>query len=242
MSLVSRHLARHAAGRVAAAAAKAAPSATQESLDPDYAALLEVLGADLHTLHNIQSIERKIDAKRGMIDRYKDWVDGALRAGADGKAAQDDIVAAMLIWSLDIQDWTYALQIGAHVLAHGVSLERFVKRTAGTVIAEEVADASIKDIDAVDHGTLVATDILTAEQDMPDEVRAKLMRAIGCKLAAEADAFDPESDNAPAGGKPAIMEAALTALRRAVTLDDKVGVKKDIEKLERELKKLAPPT
>ena len=38
------------------------------------------------------------------------------------------------------------------------------------------------------------------------------------------------------------MEAALNALRRAVTLDDKVGVKKDIEKLERELKKLAPPT
>ena len=28
-----------------------------------------------------QSIERKIDAKRGMIERYKDWVDGALRAG-----------------------------------------------------------------------------------------------------------------------------------------------------------------
>ena len=182
MSLVSRHLARHAAGRVAAAAAKAAPVPTLESLDPDYAALLEVLGADLHTLHNIQSIERKIEAKRGMIERYKDWVDGALRAGADGKAAQDDIVAAMLIWSLDIQDWTYALQIGAHVLAHGVSLERFVKRTAGTVIAEEVADASIKDIGAVDHGTLVATEILTAEQDMPDEVRAKVdeYRQRGC--------------------------------------------------------------
>lgn len=250
MSLATRHLAKHAAMRVAASAAPSAKASAKAALraaatavrDPEYAALLEQLGNDLRDLSNIQSIERKIDAKRHMIVRYDDWVAGALRAGKDGKAAQDEILVTILVWLLDVQDWTMALQIGAHVLAHGLSLPERYKRTPATVIAEEVADAALKPDGAVPHGVLIATDALTAEHDMPDQVRAKLMKAIGRTLIAEAAAFNPEDEGANAGGKPAIMAAALTALKRALSLDDGAGVKKDIETLERELKKLAPPT
>ena len=177
-----------------------------------------------------------------MIGRYDDWVLGALVAGEEGKAAQDEVVATMLVWNIDVQNWTMALQIGAHVLTHGLSLPERYKRTPATLIAEEIADASLRVVDAVDHGTLVATDTLTEGHDMPDQVRAKLMKAIGRKLMAEADAFDPEAEGANAGGKPALISAALTALKRALVLDDKAGVKKDIEILERELKKPATNT
>ena len=56
---------------------------------------------------------------------------------------------------------------------------------------------------------------------MPDEVRAKLHKAIGYGLAAS----DPAK--------------ALDHLRRALQLFANVGVKKDIERLERELKNSA---
>lgn len=248
MSLVSRHLARHAAAQLAASAggaiiangAKVAPA--PKSQNPEYAELLEQLGQDLHRLSNTQSVELKIAAKAEMVGRYEDWVLGALIAGEKGQAAQDEIVATMLIWNIDIQDWTMALQIGAHVLAHGLSLPERIKRTPATVIAEEIAEASLKDASAVDHGALIATQALTDGHDMPDEVRAKLMKAIGRKLMTEAEAFDPEAEGASAGGKPALINAALTALKRALVLDDKAGVKKDIETLERELKKLTLPT
>lgn len=221
---------------------KSAPANPDAGADTEYSRLLEQLGEDLAKLSNIQSIERKIDAKREMIDRYTPWVEGALLAGAEGGATQDEIVANMLIWHMDVQNWTMALQIGAYVLTHRLALPERYKRTPGTVIAEEIAEASLKDVASVDHGTLIATRELTDAHDMPDEVRAKLMKAIGRKLLAEADAFDPEADGASAGGKPALMSAALEALKRALVLDDRAGVKKDIETLERELKKLAAPT
>ncbi len=245
MSLVARHLARHAAAALAGkpapgtADSRAAPAPT--STNPEYDALLEQLGEDFAKLSNIQSVERKIDEKRAMIARYDSWVEGALLAGTQGKAVQDEIVANMLVWNMDIQNWTMALQLATHVLSHGLALPERYKRTAATVIAEEIAEASLANVDAVDHGTLIATRTLTDEEDMPDQVRAKLMKAIGRKLVAEAAAFNPDDDNS-AGGKPALIAAALEALKRALALDQNVGVKKDIETQERELAKLAPPT
>ncbi len=243
MSLARRHRERMAAIALAGVALTA-PSAGEAAPAPEnteYSMLLEQLGEDFTKLSNIQSIERKIEEKRAMIVRYDSWVEGALLAGSQGEAVQDEIVANMLIWNMDIQNWTMALHIATHVLTHGLRLPERYKRTAATVIAEEVADASLANVAAVDHGTLIATRTLTDDQDMPDEVRAKLMKAIGRKLVAEADAFDPDGD-AGAGGKPALIAAALEALKRALSLDQRVGVKKDIETLERELTKLSPPT
>lgn len=245
MSLVARHLARHAAAALAGTAVTAltaAASAAPPVTNPEYAAMLEQLGEDLHRLSNTQSVELKVKAKAEMIGRYDDWVLGALVAGEDGKAAQDEVVATMLVWNIDVQNWTMALQIGAHVLTHRLSLPERYKRTPATLIAEEIADASLRVVDAVDHGTLVGTATLTENHDMPDQVRAKLMKAIGRKLMAEAEAFDPDAEGATAGGKPALISAALDALKRALVLDDKVGVKKDIEILDRELKRLASNT
>lgn len=207
----------------------------------EYRDLLEQLGEDLHRLSQTQSVEAKIEAKREMLHRYRDWICGVLRAGDEGAATQDEIIAITFIWFLDIQDWEMAAQLGAHILTHKIKLERH-KRTPATILAEDVAEAALKDISAVDHGTLIAIDELTAPHDMPDEVRAKLKKAIGRNLADQAQRFDPEASEGPAGGKAALIEAALQQLRRALALNEKAGVKKDIELLERELTKITPAT
>jgi hypothetical protein len=97
---------------------------------------------------------------------------------------------------------------------------------------------SLAQAEAVDHDTLVQTLALVTGADMPDPVMAKLMKAIGRSFARKADAFDPAADNAAAGGKAAYVEAALAALARALALDRAIGVKKDIERLERQQKAL----
>lgn len=243
-SLARRHRERALAAALAGTAlASSAPLAANVGPEAtEYQLMLAQLGEDLRALSNIQSIERKIDTKRAMIVGYQAWVDGALRAGGEGRATQDEIVTTMLVWYIDTADWIMALQVAVHVLSHGLALPERYKRTPATLIAEEIADAALADVSAVDHGTLIATAEVTAKHDMPDQVRAKLNKALGRNLQHQASIFDPDANAAFAGGKPALISAALDALRRALKLDEKVGVKKDIETLERELSKLTAGT
>jgi hypothetical protein len=50
---------------------------TSGAVGQEYALLRAALGEDLRRLSQIQSVERKIAAKRGMIARYRDWITGA---------------------------------------------------------------------------------------------------------------------------------------------------------------------
>lgn len=205
----------------------------------EYQQLLASLHNDLRTLHDIQSVQGKIEAKRAMISAYLPWVEGALAAGADGRAVQDEIVVMMLVWALDVQDWALALGIACHVLDHGLTLPERYKRTPACLIAEEIADAAKVDLAAVPQDFLLKVAALVTGRDMPDQVRAKLHRAIGLGWAAQADTFDPAAETAFAGGKPALIDAALIALAEARRLDSKVGVAKKIEELTRAQRKLA---
>ena len=73
--------------------------------------------------------------------------------------------------------------------------------------------------------------LLTAEQDMPDEVRAKLYLALGRAVLATGP------DDAP---PPAMqLEAGVAHLKRAIDLHSSCGGKKDLERAERLLKKHA---
>jgi hypothetical protein len=243
-SLARRHRERAlAAATVSAnviiATGEAPPAPPQDGpAAVEYRRLLEHLGEDLRTLSNVQSVERKIETKRELIARYRAWCEGALSAPREARAAQDEIVVTMLVWSIDIGDWTFALQLAMHVLTHGLSLPERYKRTPATLVAEEIADRALAEPDAVDYGTLTAADFVTAQHDMPDEVRAKLMKALGRRLMLDAESYDPDTSTV-AGGKAALLAAALDSLRRALKLDDKVGVKKDIEQVERDLRRLA---
>jgi hypothetical protein len=143
----------------------------------------------------------------------------------------------MLVWSIDIADWPLARRLATHVLRHGLTLPERYRRTPGTLIAEEIAEFGLAPTATVDLGTLQAIDDLTTDHDMPDEVRAKLKKAIGIAFRARADAFDPNAAHAVAGGKAALLAGALANLQRALELDPKCGVKKMIETAQREAKK-----
>jgi hypothetical protein len=225
----------HGAGRAPALIATAMPA--NGPVASEYRMMLVQLGEDLRRLSNIQSVEKKIETKRDMIAAYIPWVKGAMAAP---KPVQDDIVTTMLVWSLDIANWPLALDLAAHVLRHHLALPERYTRTPGCLIAEQAAEAGLAPTPAITLGDLQSFADLTDVEDMPDQVRAKLQKAIGLAFKARVDAFDPEAESAPAGGKGALIAAALDAFTRALELDRSSGVKKAIEQLEREAKKITP--
>lgn len=210
----------------------------------EYRQLLASLHNDLRALHDIQSVDGKIERKRAMITAYQPWVVGALAAGTatdagPGTAVQDEIVATMLVWALDLLDWANAVAIAEHMLRHGVTLPERYKRDVATFLVDRVADTAKATPEAVSLDLAREVLALTADRDMPDQARAKLHRAIGLRLMDDAANFDPSAETALAGGKAALVDAALAALTEALRLDQNVGVKKQIEQLTRDAKKLA---
>lgn len=199
----------------------------------EYRALYAVLQDNLRSLSDIQSIEGRNPVKREMAETFRAWVDGALAAGADGNAAQDEIVAQMMVWAIDYRDFERALDIGEHVLRFGIQLPERYLRTPACLLAEDIATAVLADPELATLEQIVRLARLTGGYDMPDQARAKLLKAMGRAFAKAAEEFDPEADSAPAGGKAALLHAALDAYKRALQLNKTIGVKKDIERLER---------
>lgn len=189
-----------------------------------YELQLMQLAEHRRTLKGIQSIERKIDAKRTMLPVYKPWIDGLLAADRGG---QDDVLVTVMLWTLDTGDLDGALPMASYVIRHGLSTPDRYERTAATLIAEEVADTAIKLQEA---GVGPSLGLLTnylghlADCDIFDQVRAKLHKAVG--RAALADGH---------------KQQAAEHYHRAIELHDKVGIKKELEVLERELKKEQQP-
>lgn len=231
----SAMLAEHAAR---AGAAPAMPEAGPVA--SEYNSLLAALHEDLRRLSEIQSRDAKVALKRKLIEAYRPWVAGVLTAEPDAQAPQDEIVVTVFIWALDIRDWRLALEAGAHITRNGLQLPERFHRTAGGLLVSEIAEAAINEPSSVPHDVLLGVTIGEGPAwDMKDETRARLHRAIGESWARAAEAFDPNAESAPAGGKAMLVDAALTALREATRLHSKVGVKKQIEHLECEARRLA---
>ena len=204
----------------------------------EYAALRAALHEDLRRLSDVQSIEARNTMKAEMARTYINWVKGVLEAGEEGQAAQDEIVTTMMIWAIDCRDFDSAIRIAAHVLKFNLALPERYNRTAGCFIAEDIAEVALKDPEAVTLPELLQVEQLTASEDMPDKARSKLHKALGRAFAERAEHFDPSDENAPAGGKAAYTEQALVHFQRALALYENCGVKKDIERVERQLKAL----
>lgn len=184
-----------------------------------YELMLLKLAEDKRRLKDIQSLERKADVKRELLPEYAAWIDGVL-AGDSG--LQDDVFMTVLVWTIDIGDIERAIPLAAYAIRHDLAMPDQYKRTPACLIAEETADIALKGI-AVAAPLLQAVAALTDGHDMPDEVRAKLHKAIGYALR---DAGQ--------------LVEARDRLAHALALHDKVGVKKDIERLDTAIKNSAP--
>ncbi|WP_086127143.1 phage terminase small subunit, partial [Salmonella enterica] len=155
--------------------------------------------------------------KRELLPFYAPWVAGVL---ADGRGAQDDIVMTVMLWRLDAGDIAGALEIAPYALKYGLTTDH--RRTTPYMLVEEVALAALRLRDAgefVDLSWLQATIDLTDGADVPDMVRARLHKVTGLTLR-------DVGQNAE----------ALAQFQRAMQLDRNVGVRKEIERLERALK------
>ncbi|SAI47398.1 Phage small terminase subunit [Bordetella ansorpii] len=231
--LVQRHQMRVAAALAAASTPANAPAPTSGP----YELMMHALVNDRRTLKGVQSIERKIELKRGMLNQYGDYVDGVLAADAGG---QDEVIVTVMVWLLDTLQFRAALVLAEYVTRHGLTLPPHYNRGVPALLLDEITDAVLAKrvpMDADLLAELQRLQVLTDGKDAPDQARAKLHRVMGETLAQMAgDLADEDEQRAAA--------AALQHLNRAKQLHSAVGVTKLTEQLERKIKKAeggAPP-
>lgn len=229
---------RRLAAQAAGASTTGAPARPEDAPGAsEYRLLLAALGIDLNALRNIQSRERKIEAKREMIEKYRTWV---IAAATEGAGVQDEIVSTIMIWAIDLHDWHLATVLAGYVLKEGLKLPERYNRTAATLIAEEFAEAEIAAPGTVPHDVLAAIADLVESEDIFDQVRAKLEKAIGLSYNYRAELFEETAESAVAGGKRALLAAALSCFERADSLDRRSHVRKLMDGIRKALKKAAP--
>lgn len=224
MSLARQSFQRKTAAAVAATTEPGAPVHANA-----YELQLIALADAKRALKQVQSVERKAEVKRRVLPQFMPWVEGVL---AEGRGGQDDVLMTVLVWQIDVGNYPAALDITHYALQHGLILPDQYRRDVATLVAEEMAEQALQALGAgqpFDLASLQRAADLTAEHDMPDEVRAKLCKALGLGLRNAAD-LDSKAPNMDAAA------TALTFLRRALELHARAGVKKDIERLERMLK------
>lgn len=183
-----------------------------------YDLMLMQLGEDRRRLKGIQSTVKKAEIKVEVLPKYVPWVDGVL--AADG-AQQDDVLMYVMLWRVDAGDYAGALAIGRHAIRHGWSMPQGFNRNVQTLLAEEMADAAKNALVAktdFDPDLLMQTLDVIGDLDMPDQSRARLHKSLGWVL----------RDSQPV--------SALNHLQQAMQLDERCGVKKDIEQLERKIR------
>lgn len=212
------------------------PNAGNDNATPATRAAIEMklqLIDHKQTLKAIQSRETKIAMKAEFLPLYEGWISGVLLAGgAPVSEEAADVIATMMIWRIDVGDYVGALPLVEYVLRHGVAMPAHIGRTVGTFVTEEIADAALAAFDQADAGVaafpikvLAELEDLVADEDMHDEVKAKLQKAIARALEADTDESRVR------------QEETLRRYLRALELNPRAGVKKNIERLQSALKK-----
>ena len=190
---------------------------------------------DRQRLKQIKSKEMKVAAKRQMLPEYQAWCDGLLDAGrrVDGRQLEptgaDDVLPSIMVWCLDVGDWTRGLMLASFVLRFSIPMPKHFVRDAATLVLEEIADAALRAqarSEAFPLYVLEAVELLTDGIDMHDEPKAKLFKAIGAELVraageATGDAIVPT------------IERAVAVLTRAQDKNERVGVKTMLRGLEK---------
>lgn len=195
-----------------------------------YELQLAQLKQDQLHLSNYQSLETRAELKLAKLESYQAYIDGVLEADT---GVQDEVLTTLMVWHFDCQSFIGGLRIAEYALKHSLVMPDRFARTTATLVAEEVANAALTALKAgepFELQVLAEASRLTADRDMPDEVRAKLMFANGLAL-------QPAEDSPLAN-----LEQASIMLTEAIRLHDRVGAKKGLERIERWIKKHAEST
>ena len=193
--------------------------------------IMHRLRMDQSALKRVQSDQAKAAMKRQLLPHYEGWIEGTLD-GDSGR--QDEVIVTLMVWAIDAGDYVLAARIGRYVVAHGLLMPDRFNRTAATILVDEICDPILVQVKADDTtdvtpylAVLDEVADFTAGSDMPDVGRAKLCKARAFALR---------------NGTTEEQTTALALLRQALTLDAGAGVKKEIERLARVVKKAAAQT
>ena len=213
---------RHFEKTTAEIAAAEAGGADLGSLSA-YQRLLKNLHDDKVLLKSVSSIADKVHIKKQALPAYQEWIDGITAAGT--VQADDRIAATVIVWMIDCGLLDEAMPLADVLIHSGLESADEYSRSMPEIIVEQMADQieSGSEISAENMKTLIEWATAKKEDglheiNLADVIRAKLLKAAGEK----AEAAD---DN----------ETALNLYRQAVGYNDKAGVKKRIEALEKQL-------
>lgn len=214
------------------ATAEAARDEFGEPTGSTYQLMLAQLYEHTKQLKAIQSVEKKIEAKRTMLADYDAYIDGVLQADSGGA---DRIITTTMVWHIDAGHYLRALAIASYVIKHGLQLPDQYQRNVPTLLADEISAAALAGrIPAQEQGAILAhTLALVGNADIPDQARAKLHKAIGYAILGKQEGQpEPDYKTMPTGQ----VQDAQQHLQRALDLFAQVGVKKDLERIARRLK------
>lgn len=240
MSLARRHRDRILAAKtVASAAADEAgivpaaaplPAAGAVNASPAERAAAQIAlryTHDIRRLKEVRSIDKKIEVKREILPDYRAWVAGILAADAGvGTGVAAEVLPTCMVWLIDTGAYDDALNLVPFMFKHKVAMPSRYQRDAATIVVEEIATAALK---AQGAGASFPIEILdrvvnlTGHLDIHDEVRAKLLKAIGVEQLQEAE-------DLPADVGMAALTAAVSTLNEAQRLHERVGVKDRIKR------------
>lgn len=213
---------RHFEKTTAEIAAAEAGGADLGSLSA-YQRLLKNLHDDKVLLKSVSSIADKVHIKKQALPAYQEWIDGITAAGT--VQADDRIAATVIVWMIDCGLLDEAMPLADVLIHSGLESADEYSRSMPEIIVEQMADQieSGSEISAENLKTLIEWATAKKEDglheiNLADVIRAKLLKAAGEK----AEAAD---DN----------ETALNLYHQAVGYNDKAGVKKRIEALEKQL-------
>ena len=235
MSLARQHFLKHSAISAAISAAEFGTMKDQSF----YELQLAQLNNDRHRLKQIQSTEAKIQLKKTLLPTYLPYADGIIEAN---KSVQDEVFMTVLIWCIDAENYAKALEMAEFALTHNMIMpDRFERKTA-TLVTEEIANAFLKqlktnaevEIEVLQQleQLVLHTEFDEKVSDMPDQVKAKLLVALG-----KATIKQIQSKDEPSVSDIIFAQDAQAYLERAIELDDKCGGKQDLKTVETLLKK-----
>jgi hypothetical protein len=245
-----------AAAIVAAPAAVVAAERLAEAENAPYSLLKIQMGQHLAELKSTRSTEDKIAKKLEFLPLYQDHIDTVLATSeAEGRAVQDEIFVQLMIWTFDaatINPELYgrALDMAEYVMRYGLTMPDRFNRGVAEFLLEAVAEDAAKKLAVApadasapfDLDVLKQAEAMTASADVLDVIKAKAQKAAAKLYVLMAAAIDKGETEAPAGGAKAARAEALKRYKRAFELDKNIGVKKEIEQLERLLKNAPPET
>ncbi|MFI2817924.1 phage terminase small subunit [Vreelandella piezotolerans] len=208
--------------QVTAAKAAGAASPGEQQRGEQYELHAHALYEARRTLKTIKSVQSKIDKKRELLPEFMPYINGVL---SEGNGAKDDVLMTMMVWCIDVGDFEKALEIGAYAVKHSIDTPDQFERDTVSILAEEIAEGVKLQLAKEDHDADALANVMAravaiiGDADMHDEIKAKVHKYYGYALRA---AEDPEG--------------ALEQLKQALSLNERIGVKQDIQQLERQIK------